>query len=87
MKRHLFPKTLFAVAIIVTLLLGSCSTGNNPNNEPTPTPLPTAAALAKPTYTVQRGEVVGTVHFVGRIAPVNQQALFFPIDGRVRSVL
>lgn len=72
--------------MIVTLLLGSCSTSNNPDGESTPTPLPTSAALAKPTYVVQRGEVVQTVSLTGRIAPVDQQPLFFLIDGRVRQV-
>ena len=86
MNQYRFPKILFTVFMIVTLLLGSCSTNNSPNEEATPTPLPTAMALARPTYVVQRGEVVQTVNLVGRIAPVDQQPLYFPIDGRVQQV-
>jgi RND family efflux transporter MFP subunit len=87
LKRTSFPQLLFLVALIATLVLESCSADGNPaSEEATPTPLPTMAALAKPTYTVQRGEVIGTVSFTGRIAPVDQQPLFFPIDGRVRKV-
>lgn len=86
MKRYTFPKIVFVAAMIATLLLGSCSTNNTPSEGSTPTPLPTAAALAKPTYVVQRGEVIQTVNLVGRIAPVDQQPLFFPVDGRVHQL-
>jgi RND family efflux transporter MFP subunit len=87
LRRPPFTQILFLLALMVVLVLESCSAGgNSASNEATPTPLPTTAALAKPTYPVQRGEVVGTVSFTGRIAPVNQQPLFFAIDGRVSHV-
>ena len=87
MKRTSFPQILFMATMVTTLLLESCSTGSKSgSDEATPTPLPTSAALANPTYTVQRGEVVGTVDFTGRITPVAQQQLFFSIDGRIRTV-
>jgi multidrug efflux pump subunit AcrA (membrane-fusion protein) len=54
--------------------------------EPTPTPIPTAAIALKPTYRVQRGDVIKTMTFSGRISPVREEALFFRKDGRIRSV-
>lgn len=54
--------------------------------EPTPTPIPTAQIALKPTYRVQRGDVVRTATFSGRISPQQEEALFFRTDGRIRSV-
>lgn len=54
--------------------------------EPTPTPIPTAQIALKPTYRVQRGDVVRTATFSGRISPQKEEALFFRTDGRIRSV-
>jgi membrane fusion protein, macrolide-specific efflux system len=87
LKRHPFIPVFSVVILTAALLLVGCSASSNSASkaEPTPTPLPTTAALAKPTYSVQRGEVIGTVQLTGRIAPVNQQPFFFPIDGRVHS--
>jgi membrane fusion protein, macrolide-specific efflux system len=90
LKRLPLPQILSLTFLIAALALASCSKSNKPasnaSNKPTPTPLPTAAALAKPTYKVQRGEVVGTVNMSGRIAPVSQKALFFTIDGHIHKV-
>jgi len=87
LKRKSYPHILAMLILIAALLLAGCSASNKPASKPesTPTPLPTTAALAKLTYTVQRGEVIGTLQLTGRIAPVNQQPFFFPIDGRVHS--
>lgn len=52
-----------------------------------PTPIPTPIVPAKPTYTVQTGEVVKKLEFTGRISPVREQELFFRTGGRVRNVL
>jgi multidrug efflux pump subunit AcrA (membrane-fusion protein) len=41
----------------------------------------------KPTYTVQRGELVSQLEFSGRISPEVEEDLFFRADGRVRTVL
>ncbi|HAJ37474.1 MAG TPA: hypothetical protein DCL15_17540 [Chloroflexi bacterium] len=54
--------------------------------EPTPTPIPTAQIALKPTYTVQRGDVIDTTTFSGRISPAREEELFFRTDGRIRSV-
>ena len=71
--------------IFVLLLLAACS-ANNSSTEPEPTPLPTPVVAEKPTYTVQRGPVTKSLEYTGRVAPVNQQDLFFRTDGFVRNV-
>lgn len=53
---------------------------------PTPTPFPTPVVPEKPTYTVERGTVVKTLEFTGRISPVREQELFFKTDGFVATV-
>ncbi|HRW10976.1 MAG TPA: biotin/lipoyl-binding protein, partial [Caldilineaceae bacterium] len=53
---------------------------------PTPTPIPTPVVPVKPTYKVQRGEIVDEITFSGRISPVVEEELFFRASGRVRSV-
>jgi len=55
-------------------------------NEPTPTPIPTSVIPIKPTYTVKVGEIMRERTFSGRVAPVVEEALFFRVSGRVRSV-
>ena len=40
----------------------------------------------KPTYTVKVGEIMRERTFSGRVAPVVEEALFFRVSGRVRSV-
>lgn len=52
----------------------------------TPTPIPTPIVPVKPTYKVQKGEIVDELTFSGRISPVVEEELFFRKDGRVRSV-
>ncbi len=66
------------------LLLASCS-AFGPQEEPTPSPMPPSLA-ANPTYTVQRGEVLNELKVKGRIAPLNEQRLFFRSNGYVRQV-
>jgi RND family efflux transporter MFP subunit len=88
MNRHAFNKTLNLLLIASTLLtLISCSSTASPDQEQaTPTPVPTAIVPTKPTYNVQRGEVIEEIQFSGRVAPVIQESLFFRTSGRVRNV-
>jgi macrolide-specific efflux system membrane fusion protein len=78
-------KFLLWSVLIAGLILSGCS-GATSKEEPTPTPLPTVAALAKPTYTVQRGEVVELLAFNGRITPINETEIFFRTNGRIRKI-
>ena len=52
----------------------------------TPTPIPTPIVPVKPVYEVQRGEVIKTVQFSGRVAPVLEEQLFFRTSGFIRNV-
>jgi multidrug efflux pump subunit AcrA (membrane-fusion protein) len=76
----------FAVALFLLALLSGCATGETANPLPTPTPLPTAVVPEKPTYTVQRGAVVDSLTFTGRVSPVKESELYFRTDGRVLRV-
>jgi HlyD family secretion protein len=68
---------------LIIVLLSACSSGAA---QPTPTPFPTPVVPEKPTYTVQRGSVVKSLEFRGRVSPVTEQDLFFETDGYVRDV-
>jgi hypothetical protein len=73
------------ILVSILLLLTGCGQ-NNGQVVPTITPFPTAAAMARTTYTVQRGEVVNSIHFTGQVVPVEQRDIFFKLPGRVRNV-
>ncbi len=82
---HLF------IFILLPLLLAGCGSLANGRDRrsadlPEPTPIPTAPAAARTTYEVARGDVVYTVNFAGRVAPVVEQALAFTLDGTVGQV-
>jgi membrane fusion protein, macrolide-specific efflux system len=75
------------LALTSLLLATACSGGRATSNEqPTPTPLPTPVAASKPTYKVQRGDILAQVQFSARIIPSVQEELFFRDNGRVRKV-
>ncbi len=76
-------------ALILTgcALLPAVNTDRSTDGLPTPTPIPTAVVPIKPTYTVQRGEIVSQLEFSGRISPEVEEDLFFRSDGRVRTVV
>jgi RND family efflux transporter MFP subunit len=74
------------------LLLGflaflvGCASAPTAQTAPTPTPKPVAAALDKPTYTVQRGTVVDQLQLSGRVGAVQQQDLSFTQDGHLKTL-
>jgi len=76
--------TLTGCTLLPTRSVGRASSALQ--EEATPTPIPTPIAVAKPTYTVTRGEVIKQMTLTGRIAPVIQQNLFFKVSGRVQKV-
>jgi multidrug efflux pump subunit AcrA (membrane-fusion protein) len=78
-------RIVWLFSFLLLLILTACSSGAS-DAEPTPTPLPTPAVAEKPTYVVQRGAVTKSLEFTGRVAPVEQQDLFFRTDGFVRNV-
>jgi HlyD family secretion protein len=85
--RHKRVQKICAICpIIMLVLLAACGPSNPGGTAPTPTPFPTPVAVEKPTYTVQRGTVVRTLEFTGRISPVTEQELFFKRSGHVSTV-
>ena len=75
---------IFLFLIVVVLFLTACAPQSAPS---LPTPLPTPIIAQKPTYTVQRGEVVKTLELRGRVSAVKQEDLFFGTDGIVEEAL
>jgi multidrug efflux pump subunit AcrA (membrane-fusion protein) len=84
--------TTYITLLFVTILASGCSllpagrSDTAASEAPTPTPIPTAIVPTKPTYTVQKGEVVDELTFSGRISPILEEELFFRAAGRVRAV-
>lgn len=73
--------------LLLSLALAACGVvGDRSGRYPgagEPTPAPTIAAAAKPTYTVARGDISSRVTLTGRVSPIIEEALAFPLDGRV----
>lgn len=82
------PATLLAILLVLSgcSLLPANRTQRAAADAPTPTPIPTPVVPVKPTYNVQRGEIVDEITFSGRISPVIEEELFFRASGRVRAV-
>ncbi len=82
------------VIIMMIVLLAACSSDSpDPDDNtaraqtaPTSTPIPTAEVAARPTYTVQRGNVEDVFSFTGRWQPRDQMTLSFPVSGTIRQV-
>jgi RND family efflux transporter MFP subunit len=86
-KIHIAAPCKFFIILLslVGLLLGACAR-TPAQDEANPTPFPTPVIPAKPTYTVQTGEVTRVLNFVGRLGPVIREELFFKAGGRVGKV-
>lgn len=84
---HLLCASVAAATLAGCALLPAVNTDRATDGLPTPTPIPTAVVPIKPTYTVQRGELVSQLEFSGRVSPAVEEDLFFRADGRVRTVL
>jgi len=80
-------RTKSITLLLVTLIaVSGCMGASSRGEEATPTPIPTPIVPAKPTYEVRRGEVVKTLEFTGRIAPVIEEELFFRTSGYVDAI-
>lgn len=83
-----FKFSTFAILMLTAVLTGACASvdGQPAPSAATSTPYPTAQAVARPTYTVQRGDVIEVLEFTGRWQPRDQLLLSFETDGTVRRV-
>ncbi len=77
-----WPRLLVLLACTV---LAGCSVTQQAQI-PTPTPLPVAAAVERPTYTVQRGDILEELRLSGRVAAVKQEDLAFTANGKALRV-
>ena len=77
MKRKLL---FFFMAL--TVLLTACGSGEIAS-EVTPTPFPTPV---RPTFTVQRGDMIVEATLSGRVVPLALETVYFQIPGQVREV-
>ncbi|MEM7331695.1 MAG: efflux RND transporter periplasmic adaptor subunit [Chloroflexota bacterium] len=80
------------MSIVVALLLTSCAIQTvtephrvDPENEPTP--VPTSVAIAKQTYTVERGEVIKEIVLSGQVVPEIELSINFAMNGEVSEIL
>ncbi len=81
--------SLLALGLLMMIGLGACGSAvpDQTNTvRPTTTPVPTAPAVARPTYTVQRGDVAELLTFSGRWQPRDQIKLSFDTPGTIRRV-
>jgi RND family efflux transporter MFP subunit len=79
-------RSKWVIALLVALLATAGCTNGASREEATPTPIPTPIVPTKPTYEVKRGEVVDSIEFTGRIAPVVEEELFFRAAGYIEIV-
>jgi RND family efflux transporter MFP subunit len=75
-------KVCLLIMLMVSLAAGGCASDQSAI-EPTPTPVPTAV---KPTFTIQRGDIVIKTDIGGRVVPANSRAVRFATDGQVGNV-
>jgi multidrug efflux pump subunit AcrA (membrane-fusion protein) len=85
-----FAGLLAPVIVLIGCALLPTGCARTPSQGPvdgaTSTPVPTPIVPTKPTYVVQRGEVIKTIQFTGRVAPIVQEELFFRTSGYVVAV-
>jgi len=68
--------------VALALLLAGCGS-RQIASEVTPTPFPTPA---RPTFTVQRGDITVEAKLSGRVVPLELHTVYFQISGQVREV-
>lgn len=72
--------------LLVGCTLQPITEPRRPNPETEPTMVPTTIAIEKPTYIVEHGSVSSQLIRSGRITPVDQQHLSFPINGQIETL-
>src|SRR5689334_17911061 len=65
--------------LLIAVLLAGCAP-----EAATPSAIPSdVGVIDLPTYTVQRGDVVDSISFAGRVLPLIQEYLVVPAGGRI----
>lgn len=68
--------------LVLTFCLTACGRGEIAS-EVTPTPFPTPV---RPTFTVQRGDIIVEAKLSGRVVPLALETVYFQVPGQVREV-
>lgn len=82
---HRLGRHLSLSSLLLSVLLVACSAPGQ-DAQPTVTPIPPQRSIERPTYTVERGDIVEELRLSGRVAAVRQEDLGFPKAGRVLRV-
>jgi membrane fusion protein (multidrug efflux system) len=83
---RLNPQRILQITGLSLLLFSACSGKSLKGVQATPTPIPTPVISPRPTFQVQRGEMVNELKFTGRITPLTKQELSFNKSGRIAKV-
>ena len=75
-------RRLLVLLVVFAVFLSACGSGQVAS-EATPTPFPTPV---RPTFTVQRGDIVVEAKLNGRVVPLALETVYFQITGQVREV-
>ncbi len=82
---HISRSPAVLASLFLAVSLAGCSTSGQ-GAQPTVTPIPQQRSIERPTYTVQRGDIVEQLRLSGRVAAVRQEDLGFTKAGRVLRV-
>jgi len=86
-KWYLWLMPLVALLLALAAGCGGAAMPFQQTEPPTPTPVPTPIVPEKPRYVVTSGSVLHSAEFLGRLAPVKEEELYFETDGWIKSVL
>ncbi|HJQ13586.1 MAG TPA: efflux RND transporter periplasmic adaptor subunit [Anaerolineales bacterium] len=75
-------RRLLALVLACVVFLSACGSGQVAS-EVTPTPFPTPV---RPTFTVQRGDMIVEAKLSGRVVPLALETVYFQTPGQVREV-
>ena len=78
----MMKRRLFILWVAFLSMLTACS-GGQVVSESTPTPFPTPV---RPTFTVQRGDIIVEAKLSGRVMPLALETVYFQINGQVREI-
>ncbi len=77
-------RRILVLFVALALMLTACGVPvGQTANEATPTPFPTPV---RPTFTVQRGDLIVEAKLSGRVVPLALETVYFQIPGQVREV-
>lgn len=77
---------LAVCGMLIVTVLSACSSSTATIEAPTPTPIPTPVPAVRPTFTVERGDIVNQLDFQARILSMVTKDLKFKTAGRVAKV-